>query len=102
MGKTDKILVLVVDDQQESRTPLVKLLRERGFEVDEADNGRKAFTLLTRHRFSIVITDISMPNGNGVELLTKGIHPDFIGAVHPTSMLITRDSISLTESLKNP
>jgi len=71
MGQTDKILVLVVDDQEGARAPLVKTLREHGLEVDEADNGRKALAMLTRHHFSVVITDISMPNGNGVELLAK-------------------------------
>jgi len=71
MGGTDRTLVLVVDDQEHARAPLVRSLREQGFEVDEADCGRKAIAMLQRHGFTAVITDISMPNGNGIELLTK-------------------------------
>lgn len=67
----DKILVLVVDDHKETRTPLVAALLRYGFEVDEAASGRDAFAKLGRKDFSVVITDISMPNGNGIELLNK-------------------------------
>lgn len=64
-------MILVADDQEASRAPLVKSLRQRGFGVYETDCGQKALAMLEQHRISIVISDISMPNGNGIELLTK-------------------------------
>ncbi|MBI3294446.1 MAG: response regulator [Deltaproteobacteria bacterium] len=68
---SSRISVLVVDDHQDSRVRLVEALLQHGFEVDEAENGTKAASKIKREAFDVVITNISMPHGNGIELLNK-------------------------------
>lgn len=49
----------------------MEALLQHGFEVDEAENGTKAASKIKREAFDVVITNISMPHGNGIELLNK-------------------------------
>ena len=62
---------LVVDDSPAMRTYVRTALEESGPEVDvvEAASGFDALRLLPRGRFDLVITDINMPDINGLELI---------------------------------
>lgn len=71
MVEAEKISILVVDDQASSMASIIRILSENGFSVDEAKNGEEALSKFKSHHFSIVLTDISMPKGNGIELLKK-------------------------------
>jgi CheY-like chemotaxis protein len=64
--------VLVVDDNQSVRE-LTKTIIEREFslEVYEATNGKEAFYLLQERKYDLLITDIHMPEMNGVELIDQ-------------------------------
>jgi two-component system response regulator HydG len=66
-----KSRVLVVDDEASARTGLEKLLRQEGYAVDSAEDGASALKLAAEHPPDVVVTDLSMPGMNGVELLTK-------------------------------
>ncbi len=62
--------VLVVDDDDDGRSALVELLEDQGFEVSEANDGRRALDhLVSRSEPSLVILDLEMPVMSGVELL---------------------------------
>lgn len=63
--------VLVVDDEQGIRKTLETLLKIGGFEVITAEDGAAALAALQGHQFDLIISDISMPNLGGVELLEK-------------------------------
>jgi two-component system, NtrC family, response regulator PilR len=75
--------VLVVDDERSMRELLSIVLRRDGYEVVVAEDGAGALAVLGRERVDILITDIRMPNMNGVELLreAKRISPDIISIV---------------------
>jgi two-component system response regulator PilR (NtrC family) len=75
--------VLVVDDERSMRELLSIVLRRDGYEVVVAEDGATALEVLSRERVDILITDIRMPNMNGVELLreAKRITPDIISIV---------------------
>jgi chemosensory pili system protein ChpA (sensor histidine kinase/response regulator) len=60
--------VLVVDDALTVRNALVQLVRDAGFEAQTARDGLDAIGLLGAFRPDIVLTDLEMPNMNGVEL----------------------------------
>jgi two-component system chemotaxis response regulator CheY len=62
--------VLLVDDSHSMRAFVESALEEAGdFEVATAESGFEALKLLPREDFDLVITDINMPNLNGLELI---------------------------------
>jgi len=75
--------VLVVDDERSMRELLSIVLRRDGYEVLIAEDGAAGLELLKRERVDILITDIRMPNMNGVDLLreAKRISPDIVSIV---------------------
>jgi DNA-binding NtrC family response regulator len=58
-------LVLVVDDDQDLCSNLWDLLRERGFRVGIAHDGREAAAALTASRFKVVLIDMKIPDSDG-------------------------------------
>ncbi|OPY79106.1 MAG: Autoinducer 2 sensor kinase/phosphatase LuxQ [Syntrophorhabdus sp. PtaU1.Bin058] len=63
----EPVRLLVVDDNPDSRELLCALLRPIGFEVDEAEDGREAIDLFTRHPYHAVLMDVRMPGMDGYE-----------------------------------
>lgn len=59
--------ILVVDDEDGLRTSLAANLELEGYEVHEAESGRRAVELVREQPFDLVITDVRMPGMNGVE-----------------------------------
>jgi putative nucleotidyltransferase with HDIG domain len=61
--------VLVVDDEPRLRRVIVRLLEGEGFACREAGSGVEALSILETDRFPLVISDIRMPQMDGVALL---------------------------------
>jgi DNA-binding NtrC family response regulator len=62
---------LVVDDESTIRSAVVRYLRRRGWEADEAEDGKVALGKLGRAapgEYEVVISDIRMPHFSGVEI----------------------------------
>lgn len=66
-----KARALIVDDDVSMRRPLKTILRLRDFDITEAVDGLNALEILDKERFDVVFSDVSMPNMNGFELLTR-------------------------------
>jgi len=64
MGKT----ILTVDDARTMRQMVSFTLRSAGHEVLEAQDGVVALSVLQTRPVDLVLTDINMPNMNGIEL----------------------------------
>jgi CheY-like chemotaxis protein len=64
-----KIRLLVVDDEADIREMLARHFRFLGLDVFTAANGRAALDILRAEKIDIVISDIMMPEMNGIELL---------------------------------
>jgi len=75
--------LLFVDDEAPLRTVMAERLRERGFEVAEAQNGETALGLLEQFAFDVVITDLRMPGIDGGRVVesARGRYPGIIGIV---------------------
>jgi two-component system, NtrC family, response regulator PilR len=75
--------VLVVDDERSMRELLSIVLKRDGYDVLVAEDGAAAVDLMKRERVDILITDIRMPNMNGVDVLreAKRIDPAIISIV---------------------
>lgn len=63
--------LLVVDDERNIREMLSRHYRLKEHEVAVAANGKEALEYLSRHRVDLVISDIRMPEMDGVELLRR-------------------------------
>jgi len=61
--------LLVVEENQDLCEVLCELLVQRGLDVVGVSNGVEAIQQLKSSRFDIVLSDISMPRLNGIELL---------------------------------
>jgi PAS domain S-box-containing protein len=57
--------ILVVDDQEANRMPLVRLLSEIGFEVEAANSGEKAIALWQQWHPHLILMDLRMPGLSG-------------------------------------
>jgi signal transduction histidine kinase len=63
--------ILLVDDEKDIRDVLNLTLTDMGYEVFEAEDGDEAWRVFRDARPPIVLTDIKMPNMDGIELLQK-------------------------------
>jgi DNA-binding NtrC family response regulator len=61
--------LLIVDDEPAARGTLALLLRKRGHHVTEADGVATAAKRLSESAFDLVITDLRMPDGDGLDVL---------------------------------
>ncbi|MHB2156604.1 response regulator [Caldithrix abyssi] len=61
--------ILVVDDDDLIRDLLFEILEDKGYKVFEAENGNRAIQLLKTERFDLIITDIIMPDKEGIETI---------------------------------
>jgi EAL domain-containing protein (putative c-di-GMP-specific phosphodiesterase class I)/CheY-like chemotaxis protein len=61
--------VLVVDDERIVARVLGRVLESAGHQVEACFDGAEALALLDRHEFDVVLSDISMPGLDGIELL---------------------------------
>lgn len=66
---SEKKLILLVDDEYDLREILREEFEYTGYAVVEAENGTKAVEVLNSHAVDVVISDIRMPGGNGLEFL---------------------------------
>ncbi len=67
----DKSKILIVDDEDTLRLLVKNELEERGYYVDEAENGETALIMLHDDTYNLVILDIRMPGIDGLEVLKK-------------------------------
>jgi len=70
--------ILVIDDDQEVREFLVTVLERGGHEVKAACNGRDGVAMFSENPVQVVITDIIMPEKDGIETILdlRREHPD--------------------------
>jgi len=61
--------VLVVDDDFESQTALGELFRVWGYEVDVAENGRRALELARARRPDVAVMDLGLPEGDALHVI---------------------------------
>lgn len=67
----EKKRILVVEDFDVVREMIASFVRAQGYEAETAANGSVGFELFCSHRFDLVITDLEMPGGNGLELISR-------------------------------
>lgn len=68
--------ILIVDDESNIRNSLSRRYKLKGYIVDTAEDGNDALTKMEEKVYRVVISDIKMPNMDGVELL-RHIRKDY-------------------------
>lgn len=63
--------ILVVDDEPEVREIVLTILRLAGYEVAGAEHGGEALRELEQRSYDVVITDLLMPDKDGVETIRE-------------------------------
>lgn len=64
------VAVLLVDDDASLRTSLARGLGKAGLRIEEAEDGRQALAKLRASHFDWIVTDIVMPEVEGLELVS--------------------------------
>ncbi len=72
--------ILIAEDDDLNRNNLTELLTMEGYEVKAVENGKEAMAAFVEDKYDLVITDLKMPEGDGLELLkfVKDMNPDNI------------------------
>jgi len=111
---TDKMKLLLVDDEVDFAESLADLLDFQGYEVHLAHNGQDALSKFSEQAFDMVILDMKMPGMNGVEclrairdlkpgtmavMLTAFTHMDFINQALDAGALCVLNKTMSTEEL---
>lgn len=82
--------ILAVDDAVTMRKMVAFTLRGAGFEVVEAGDGAEALTKVKAQSFDLIITDLNMPNMNGIEF-TRAAR-QHLGARKVPILILTTES----------
>jgi two-component system KDP operon response regulator KdpE len=67
----DRPTVLVVEDDQETRSALVRELTTRGYRVEEAGDGRTALLRWESRRPDVVLLDLGLPDVDGLDIVRR-------------------------------
>ena len=75
-GPRDMTKILLAEDDTDMRRFLLKALQSAGFDVISYDNGLSAYQRLREEPFELLLTDIVMPEMDGIELARKATELD--------------------------
>lgn len=84
--------ILVVDDEENARMALSKILTHEGYDVSSAENGLEALNFLRSKDVELIITDLNMPEMNGLSFLRE------LNRRHPASNVIMITAYGEVES----
>jgi DNA-binding NtrC family response regulator len=65
---SEKVSILIVDDEESVRDSLYNWFIEDGYDVDHAENAKRALAILESRNFDIILADIKMPGMDGLEM----------------------------------
>lgn len=63
--------ILIIDDEEKLRSLLTRIISLEGFEVIQAGDCASALKKLEQHEVDVVLCDVKLPDGNGVELVKQ-------------------------------
>jgi CheY-like chemotaxis protein len=71
LSKRKTMRILLVEDHEDTNRSLTSLLRRRGYHVRSALNFQSALELSAEEQFDVLISDLGLPDGNGIDLIQK-------------------------------
>ena len=92
MESSEKVKILVIDDELSMRQFLQILLKKDGYDVTTAENGEIALNKLKEEKFTVILMDYNMPEAiDGIDLLNELLHTS------PKSQVIVITAYASTE-----
>lgn len=90
-----KAEILVVDDEAEALNNLCLLLKNEGYRVSAAKTGKQALAFLRKQAFTLVLTNLEMPQVDGLQVLkhVRSLHPK-------TEVIVTTASPSVNSAIE--
>ncbi|HYM00926.1 MAG TPA: sigma-54 dependent transcriptional regulator [Blastocatellia bacterium] len=86
--------ILVVDDERSMRELLELVLKREGYAVHTAENGTRALDLIRQNLYDLIISDVKMPDINGIDLLMR------VREVSPDTMVIMITAFATVETAR--
>ncbi|HWX39936.1 MAG TPA: response regulator, partial [Blastocatellia bacterium] len=86
--------ILVVDDERSMRELLELVLKREGYAVHTAENGARALDLVRQNLYDLMISDVKMPDINGIDLLMR------VRDVSPDTMVIMITAFATVETAR--
>src|SRR5207248_5868358 len=71
MSERQRLRILLVEDHEDTNRSLTNLLRRRGYHVQSALNFQSALNLSAKEQFDVLISDLALPDGNGIDLVQR-------------------------------
>ncbi len=90
----NQLNLLVVDDQDEIRATLKRLLGKHGYQVVVARNGKEAVEAVAQQRFDLILMDIRMPGMSGVDAFIQ------IKQASPKTPVILMTAYAMEEDIR--
>jgi putative two-component system response regulator len=90
--------ILVAEDNKVNRLTLLGFLKELGHNPVGAEDGYSAYQLWEKERFKLVITDLNMPNMNGLELIKRIRTHEFSAETYIIVLTAYNDEIHIDQS----
>ncbi|MDR4509035.1 MAG: response regulator [Candidatus Brocadiaceae bacterium] len=85
--------ILLVDDEETLRWALYEALSEEGYEVDDTNDGIEALEMIKNTHYDLVISDLSMPTINGLQLVSE------IKEIRPATKAVIITAYGSTEAV---
>ncbi|MCJ8273054.1 MAG: response regulator [Psychrosphaera sp.] len=92
--------ILAVDDQRTIRELVSVVLKAQGHQIETAADGFEALQLAKENKYDLIISDVNMPNMNGISFVAKVrklLHLKYV----PILMLTTESSDSIKTTARN-
>ncbi|MBC8181460.1 response regulator [candidate division KSB1 bacterium] len=94
--------ILIIDDDDQLRDMLRTMIEKEGYKVKDAPDGEVGMKLQDENPFDLIITDIIMPNKEGIAVITdmKSAYPDIkIIAISGGGRIVPNDYLGIAEKL---
>ncbi len=81
------VKILLIEDDEMLLQLYTDILREKGYRVDTANDGTKAFEKIKKQKWNLILCDIVLPQMNGFEVITKARDAQMITEETPVIFL---------------
>jgi CheY-like chemotaxis protein/anti-sigma regulatory factor (Ser/Thr protein kinase) len=71
LAQRQSMRILLVEDHEDTNRSLTNLLRRRGYHVQPALNFQSAVDLSEKEEFDVLVSDLALPDGNGIDLMRQ-------------------------------